>query len=533
MTEIFLNQAGYLPRSKKTAVIPFPWGEFSVCNEGGNTVYSGKTEHFGADLFSGDDVYTADFSSLEREGRYRVVCGDKTSEWFRIDSSIMKDSLDMLTKAFYFLRCGSGLEEKYAGAYAHSPCHCGKALVWDDHSKSAEACGGWHDAGDYGRYVTAGACALSHMLYAYTLYPRVFAEQCLNIPESGGRTPDILAECRYELEWLLKMQREDGAVYHKLTTAHHAPFVMPEEDKAQLYLLPVSSMAVADFAAVCALAFRVYKDLDGSFADRLLAAAERAYSWLEEHPEFVGFDNPEGCTTGGYGEWSDRDNRFWAAAELYAATGGESYHAAVIESLDNDFPLTALGYGSVGGFGAMAYLFGVKNGADELKKRFSDLFIAEAEKLAGLADSCGYGVAMDEYHYCWGSNMNLMKNGMVFAIADVLAGTDRFRSYAQAQADVLLGKNALGISYVTGIGGYRCNNPHLRPSAADGIDECIPGMVCGGPNRTPNDPHAKELIPEGTPPMKCFADVVECYSLNEITIYWNSPAVFLFAYLAG
>ncbi|MCD7889011.1 MAG: glycoside hydrolase family 9 protein [Oscillospiraceae bacterium] len=31
--------------------------------------------------------------------------------------------------------------------------------------------------------------------------------------------------------------------------------------------------------------------------------------------------------------------------------------------------------------------------------------------------------------------------------------------------------------------------------------------------------------------MKSFADVQDLYSVNEVTIYWNSPAVFVAAYL--
>ena len=30
-----------------------------------------------------------------------------------------------------------------------------------------------------------------------------------------------------------------------------------------------------------------------------------------------------------------------------------------------------------------------------------------------------------------------------------------------------------------------------------------------------------------------FLDIWECYSLNEITIYWNSPAIFVAAFLAA
>mgnify|MGYP002508846113 CR=1 FL=1 len=50
----------------------------------------------------------------------------------------------------------------------------------------------------------AAATALAHLLYAFILFPDRFLEP-LNIPESGSTTPDLLNECRYELEWLLKM----------------------------------------------------------------------------------------------------------------------------------------------------------------------------------------------------------------------------------------------------------------------------------------------------------------------------------------
>ncbi|MBE6863876.1 MAG: hypothetical protein E7495_04805 [Ruminococcus flavefaciens] len=93
--------------------------------------------------------------------------------------------------------------------------------------------------------------------------------------------------------------------------------------------------------------------------------------------------------------------------------------------------------------------------------------------------------------------------------------------------------NALGISYITGIGEFRCNYPHLRPAFADGIEECIPGMIAGGPNKHLSDLFARKVIPDGTPPMKCYADDTASYSLNEITIYWNSPTVFVLAYLCS
>jgi len=529
---IFVNQVGYLPHSEKRAVITLPAEDFSVIDEQGNICFEGKAVHFGIDECSGDDVYIADFSSLTLSGKYRVRAAGETSLEFCVGENVLDRTLNAVTKAYYFLRCGCPLEEKYAGKFTHGKCHGERAVLWEDNSVSLDICGGWHDAGDYGRYVTAAACAVAHLLYAYKMFPEKLKGLSLNIPESGA-LPDILGEVKYELEWLLKMQREDGAVYHKATTQHHAAFVMPENDVNQMYVLPVSTMATADFAAVCALASTVYRDEDREFSERLLAAAANTCRWLEDNPEFIGFENPDGCHTGTYGEWTDKDNRFWAWAEMFAATGNEHYHENMKKALKEEFPLTALGYGSVGGFGALSYLLCGRNCCDKaLTEKFTQAFRADAERLAHISDKCGYGAAMDERSYCWGSNMNLMKRGMVFAIADYLAHSDKYRTYAQRQADYLLGVNATGYSYVTGIGDFCCNYPHLRPAYADGIEKCIPGMVSGGPNGRPCDPDAIALVPKGTPPMKCFADDVGCYSLNEITIYWNSPTVFVLAYIS-
>ena len=64
----------------------------------------------------------------------------------------------------------------------------------------------------------------------------------------------------------------------------------------------------------------------------------------------------------------------------------------------------------------------------------------------------------------------------------------------------------------------------------DGIELPMPGWVSGGPFKTPVDPYAIRIIPAGSAPMKCYADHTGSYSTNEITIYWNSPAVFMTAY---
>lgn len=530
--KIFVDQAGYLPDREKKAVITESCKTFQVINTDGKSCFEGPISYFGHDKTSGDNIYLADFSAFQTPGTYYIQTDNAhQSLHFSIGNQVYTDVFTATMKAFYFLRCGCALESAYAGPYTHGKCHDKPALLWDDRGVELDVSGGWHDAGDYGRYVTAGACALAHLLYAYKLYPAVLKDFHLHIPESGSGTPDILCECRQELEWILKMQRKDGAVYHKATTQVHAPFVMPQEDTAQMFVFPVCSLDTADFAAVCALASGIYRPYDEAFAKRLLDAARLSGEWLDNNPEFLGFENPEGCNTGDYSERDDVDNRFWALAELYAATGQKEYHEAFEKASHKMFSKVEFGYHSMGGLGSLAYIFCDKQVDQKLKKKLENSILKEAKKLAEISDHCGYGAAMKQFDYIWGSNQVLLKHGMVFAIADLIENNNNYRKYAERQIHYLLGVNATGYSYVSGTGEFNIQNPHLRPALADGIEECIPGMVSGGPNRFLNDPDAQILIPRGTPPMKCFADDVGCYSLNEITIYWNSPAVFLFASL--
>lgn len=531
--DIFINQAGYGANSPKVAIIKSACKKFFVKNMEGDIKFCADTVHFGIDTDSQDDIYIADFSQFNENGRYYIETDTKKrSLEFIISPDFCSKVFDDICKAFYYLRCGCALEKQHAGEYTHEKCHCTDAVLWSDSGVSLDVRGGWHDAGDYGRYVTAAACALAHILYAFRLFPDIFKAQSLNIPESENTMPDMLCECKYELDWLLKMQRSDGSVYHKATTAYHAPFIMPQDDNEQMYVFDASSMATADFAAICAMGCRIYSEYDREYSEKLLDASKKSYQWLKQNPGFVGFENPKGCNTGVYGERDDSDNRFWAAAELFCTTGNEEYHDDMKNLLQShSFPLFALGYGCTSGFGALSYILDAKNPNADIKRHFESEYIGIAEKFAALSDKCGYGAAMKTEDWCWGSNMNIGKRGMIFVIADIIEKGNRFANYACAQFDFLLGVNATGYSFVTQNGEFCSNYPHLRPSHADKIELCIPGMVCGGPNRFPADHDAKILIKPNTPPMKCYADDVGCYSLNEITIYWNSPFVFLGAYI--
>ena len=525
-----------------------------VCTEAGECILEKPFIAKGFDDTSGDYVWQADFSELTEPGTYIIKAGDTVSYPFHIGTELYSELNVLLCKMLYFQRCGMELEEKYAGKFARPACHTEPTVLWDEFIKNqagelaSEAMqkfdirGGWHDAGDFGRYSTAAACALAHILYAYLFFPESFA-QTLNIPESGNGIPDILNECRYELDWLMQMQLADGAVYHKHTTQHHVAFIMPHEDLDQMILLPVSSMAVGDFAAVMALASRIYRPFDAEFADKAFAAALKSYEWLEKHPEFLGFRNPQGNATGEYGDRSDLDERMWAAMELYRCTNEEKYLSKAHELFEHHKKPTEFGWADISGFTFWALLenqlmtapkqsrIHLSDAEQDFVHAYTEVFLKEADRLVTVSESRGYGAAMETADYVWGSNMVLLNYGMLLCTAYLCTQESKYYDAAVRQMDYLLGVNAVDYSYVTGVGAHAFEHPHNRVTEADGIDETIPGFVSGGPNGRPMDKVACENIPQGTPPMKCFLDHWSCYSLNEITIYWNSPAIFVAAFL--
>ena len=542
MNKVFLNEVGFLPGSAKKAVLNFPAEEFKVVDECENTVFEGKAVHFGTDEISGEDTYVADFSSLEKEGSYRLVAGDEKSVTFAIGGDAFDKVKKDICKCFYFLRCGDALDKKHAGAYYHPACHMSKATVYGEDVPPVDVTGGWHDAGDYGRYSTAGAVAVAHLLYAVRFFPNILDHE-FDIPKEKcdkGNLPDILAEVKVELEFLMKMQREDGSVWHKVTTFNHADFIMPEDDRNELFLFATSSLATGDIAAVFALAHTIYKDYDAAFADKLMEKSLLAYKWLKENPEAKLFHNAPGSNTGEYPEDEDYSNRYWAACSLYEATSEGGYYQDALEQkskleafdkvathkLYQGDVLTCLGWGDVAGLGGLSLLLKKEDNALTLAARES--FVNEAKRLTENAERNGFNLCMERKDFIWGSNMELLKYMMVLTVANLISKDKKFEDAVTAGLDYLLGCNSMDVSYVTGTGEKAFKNPHLRPTAIDNIEQPWPGLVSGGPNIGLQDEKAQSL-PKDLPAMKCYLDDVACYSLNEITIYWNSPLVFVMA----
>lgn len=537
MGKIRINQMGYHPNGEKQVCYIGQADNFQILRELDQTVvYEGVFEELQYDVASGDHVCRGSFTNLKKEGHYYIVVREEKSRVFSINSKGIETCNDALLKAFYYQRCGVALEEKYAGHWKHTACHLQKSRLFHPDNEKAvemmeiETSGGWHDAGDYGRYTVPAAKAVADLMLSYEMFERAF-QHTIDIPESKLPGADILHEVKFELEFMLKMQRSsDGAVYTKVTTRFFPGMVMPEVDLDPLYIFEVSSPATADFAASMAMAARVFRSFDPIFADQCLCAALLAYDWLEKNLKPLLFINPENMNSGEYGDDFDLDERYWAAAELYRTTGEERFHKDFINYYKRNEELLNLGWTNVSGYGSIAYLFANRNKNAEVFDTLKNLWIKQADVFKELSLSDGYGITLTKDQYIWGSMMILLNESMHLIIAEQLLNERRYTTMIQRNWDYLFGINPMDISYVTGLGDQSVLNPHHRPSAADGVAAPVPGLVSGGPCAGLYDDVAQEYL-QNQPPAKCFIDHVESYSTNEITVYWNSPAVFVGAYL--
>ena len=505
---IQINQLGYTPAMKKVAIMHGDLSsELRIDDASGKTVMTLPVPPSRTEIW-GDQVAQVDFSALTEPGVYTLHCGEESSWPFPIAQAPYQTCLTALVDMFYYQRCGGDLDER-AGVFAHPACHTSPARIYGTEER-LEVSGGWHDAGDFGRYIVPAAKAVADLLLAWQWNPDAFSHP--------GLTP-LPEEARWELEWMLKMQRADGGVYHKVSCARFCGMVMPHEEKEELIISPVSTTATGDFAACMAMASRFYAKEDPAFAFRMREAAERAWDFLQQTDPIL-FRNPEGISTGGYGDGSDADERLWAHVELALTCGDDKYLSAAREALlRQEQHFVSLGWGNVSGYAALEGLMLPNDLVDLCRK-----WILHAADLA-LERINAYGITMTE-RLPWGSNMNISNDGMVFYQAWRLTGKNDYRIAAERQLHYLLGVNPVDTCYVSCFGSNPMLHPHHRPSVALGV--CQPGMLSGGAASGMMDACTREYL-QGQPAGKSFIDKYESYSTNEICVYWNSPMVALLA----
>jgi hypothetical protein len=532
-----VNQVGYLPVGEKHALVSGFDGKLSAA---AGTPFAVKRASDGRVFWrgrlallsdydpriSGERVLLADFSGLVVPGTYVLSVeapGMADSPPFRVAFDAYSKLLVDASRYFYFQRANMPLDAAFAGGFARAdltpidfaaPFQSGAAPARD-------VSGGWYDAGDFGKYVSAGGSAISDLLWAYELVPFVFKDGQLGIPESGNGVPDLLDEVKYELDFLLRMQDADGGFFSRVFETN--PRQISDVAGGASLVKPTPHTGSA--AAALAHASIVFRRIDPAYADALLAAARRGWDYLEAHPEFI--RTPDGP----YSDWGDLDDRFWAAATLFRATGEARYDAFVhanYQAFANDLqnPENAHGVGSMQLIGYLQYARA--RGADRAIVAWTRTnFRAWASVQVGRFRTDPWRNTLHDNYY-WGSNYSALTDS-VFLVAGGLilreANADTYR-VLQSNLNYVLGVNPLALSYVTGHGARSLTRPFSGIYSFDGKPGVPPGYMAGGANQYEGAWYSRF---HG----KCHVDVDTEWTTNEHTIYWNASLVFSAAVLSA
>ena len=262
---IFVDRLGYEPESSKVVIFR---GEnlpdvFTIRDvESREIVYTGtiqkKYEEEAEQEFNGYGT----FSDFKKEGDYFI----QTDIYGESYPFMIPDNL------YYslFLQC---CEQLYA--------------LRSDEDQGTD--GGWQMKETGADREVRGCLCIYQLLFSYELFPTVYTDD-VGISESGNDIPDILDECRYEIEWLLKQMQD----------------VRERKGTVNGYL-----------AACLAKYAYLTKNMDAAFAEECLAGAEKAWKSVEKDLTV-----------------SD-DLIALAAAELYRVTGSRQYLGLAEEYLQN------------------------------------------------------------------------------------------------------------------------------------------------------------------------------------------------------
>jgi len=568
--KVAVNQTGYLPKVSKLAIVdsaatePQKW---ELLDAQGSVVADGQTTVFGPDLNSGHPVHRIDFSKYEKQGQgYVLRVGEDQSHPFDIGAGIYSKLKYDALSYFYHNRSGIAIEMPFAGGEqwtrpaGHLPdkAPCAKDIGC---KYTLDVTGGWYDAGDHGKYVVNGGSSAWTLLNQWErikflgMSIKDFGDGKMNIPERGNGIDDLLDEARWEVQFLLAMQVPDGnefagMVHHKMHDEGWTAIpTRPDQDTLPRSLRPVSTAATLNMAAAAAQAARVFQGSDKAFSDKALAAAEKAYEAALKYPDK--YADPKDNNNGG-GPYDDeyvKDEFYWAAAELFVTTGNEKYQKDFEANPHNEKFLHGDGIGSlmtwkeVDALGVISLAVVPsklsKDDRDKARKRL----IFEADRYMGYQAKEGYpvpfkapGTADGKPAYPWGSNAFIAANSMIVALAYDFTKKREYRDAVAEAMDYLLGMNPLGQSYVTGYGEKPLVNPHHRfwaKQSRSDFPAAPPGAFSGGPNSGLEDPYvqAAGLKKKGCAPQKCYLDNIEAWSVNEITINWNSPFAWVTAFL--
>lgn len=571
---IKMNQVGFYPDQEKTLTLESgnKCKSITICRtDTEEKVWEGKAIRSATSPWSGKVRRIFDFSEITQPGRYTVHAGKETQN-FIISDNALDELAKAALKGYYHQRSGMDLDPELAGPWARKGGHP-DTLVYIHASAAGpgrpegtviSSPKGWYDAGDYNKYVVNSGYAMGLMANAYLMFPEQYDWSGNNHSDHNSYSKvtraiyePIYDELKYNAEWLYTMQDpEDGGVYHKLTAPSFEGFISPTECSKPRYVVQKSVTATLDFVgAMCSFARIEGMSLSGYdinavgvYKDKF-DKAEAAYAWAKANPDAL-YDQEKmneaydpDVSTGAYDDDSASDEFFWAASELYTATGKAEYLEDVKKYMPESFNL--MSWSNVAALGTFSWLLyektltankyllespcgyrGITKEEQDIIDKCKRLLLEYCDKSIKDAEgSCynsSYGNRPEDF--LWGCSSSFCDQSICFLYAYDLTGDRKYLDNAFRNVNYILGQNATGYCYVTGFGTKSPMHPHSRLCHSDGVEAPIPGLLVGGPN-----PGQQDIADVGKYssdyPDESYEDVMPSYASNEIAINWNASLV--------
>jgi endoglucanase len=517
------NQAGYLSGESKDFRVASAAPGFEILSAGGTVVFRGSLRGPLADPFAGENVWVGSFAELRTPGTYTIRLPDGTVSWpFAIGQEVYRHALRAAITGLYASRCGHAVREP---SVAHPPCHKNDGQFILQNGKkipdARDVKGAWHNGGDYRRSTMSAAQAISRILWPLELYPAAYdgIPATLATDERWGTQPDALAEAKWGLEWLMKMQFADGGISIGLgpelnTMPGQIP---PHTDTLPNFIGAAYTAHTAKAGAVFAKAARLLRDREPDFTSRCLERALACWGFLEKHPVVVA---PRTCAT--YGKREDAPDRLWIAVELFRTTGEDQYHAAfkkAFAALESPYPAAPISTQTIRDYNLhealISYCFLAAKADVDIRRKILQGLKADCDRMVRSATARGYGNALEEANWRQRhTSGNVLQMAWELAMASELTGDTAYRRAALDQLHFILGRNPLGKVLATGIGSNPVRDPHYRPSHGKTPP---PGLLVKGPTLDPQF-HAKAIklrFKNPPPAMKSYLDQWSSHWCNE------------------
>lgn len=436
-------------------------------------------------------VYTIDFSSVTHIGNDLMVRSNGVSSYvFPVHANIWGDYTDEMT-AFYRLQRLEDTRAAYPVGYSsiapsdkifHPAAFQDDAIVDGTHY---DLTGGWHDAGDYGKYAgnmwVIGNIAISYARHADSTE--------VNFDNDDNGIPDLIDEAAYGSDYLMKFATQlNGALYD---FRGHSAFKHPQkvtdnivgtaDDRvaAQLAVNGSAKGAASLAATARAITMALAKGkISGSNVVAMQAAAAEYQAGAVVLYDYA--INNQSANQGSYTSGMNNALLF-AEVELALLTKDAAHITSAAERIATFPALRSTNYWDMGPL-AFAEFYPIAD--SKTKKTIKESLKKQLDVFLSLADDTPYGVLNQFSRF----GVNEPHAGFV---ADAVRYYELFGDSAALRAATeglywMVGANPWNFSWVSGVGTDYVTYLHTRldeqaysPTLAGLV---LPGALVSGPN---------------------------------------------------